>query len=129
MEFVNFLQKIAPDSGLSSAFKESLKILATLLVPLVPHFAEEIGQALGMKEVSHQPWPSFDLGLLAQQKMVVVVQVNGKLRTQLQVEPDISEEEVAKAARLDSRVAGYLEGKEIKKSIYVKGKLVNFVVG
>lgn len=129
MEFVNYLQKVAPQSGLSSSFKEALKTLVILLSPFVPHFSEELGSVLGIEGgVTVHPWPAYDESVLQQQKMTIVVQVNGKLRAQMSVPTDAVEEEIKNQAREQPKVIAHLEGKEIVKAIYVPGRLVNFVV-
>lgn len=129
MELVNFLQKAAPNSGATFVFKEALKTLALLLAPMVPHFAAEIANELGMKgDVSTEGWPDYDEKYLVKKEVTVVVQINGKLRGQIQVASGTGQEEVFAQARGDGKVAAYLADKAIKKSIYVPNKLVNFVV-
>ncbi|MDO8519819.1 MAG: leucine--tRNA ligase [Deltaproteobacteria bacterium] len=125
MELVNHLYRIASASGNTAGFKEALKTMAHLLAPMVPHFASEIASHLGIGEISS--WPEFDEKYLVQKEVTVVVQVNGKLRGQIQVAPGLRQEDVFSLARGDSKVAGYLEGKTVRKSIYVPNKLVNFV--
>ncbi|MBI4412213.1 MAG: leucine--tRNA ligase [Deltaproteobacteria bacterium] len=129
MELVNFLAKIGPQSGLSSSFKEALKTLVILLSPMVPHIAEEMGQALGLSgDVSEGEWPSYDNAVLEKRAITVVVQVNGKVRAQLSVSPESPEDEIKNAARTHDKVHPYLEGKNLVKTVYVPGRLVNFVV-
>ena len=129
MELVNYLQKVAPESGLSSSFKEALKTLVILLSPFVPHFSEELGAALGIEGgVTGHQWPTYDEAALVKKAMTIVVQVNGKLRAQMSVAAETSQEEIKKEAQVQEKVLGYLEGKEIVKTIYVPGRLVNFVV-
>ena len=129
MELVNFLAKIAPQSGLSSSFKGALKTLVILLSPMVPHIAEEMGEALGIEGgVSEQPWPTCNESILEKRAITVVGQVNGKVRAQLSVAPDSPEDQVKNAARSHDKILPCLEGKNVAKTIYVPGRLVNFVV-
>ncbi|MBI2339144.1 MAG: leucine--tRNA ligase [Deltaproteobacteria bacterium] len=129
MELVNYLAKIAPQSGLSASFKQALKTMIVLISPMVPHIAEEMGEVLGIEGgVSEQPWPSYDETVLEKRAITVVVQVNGKVRAQLSVAPDSPEDEIKTAARAHEKIIPYLEGKNVAKTVYVPGRLVNFVV-
>ncbi len=129
MEYVNFLYDIAPRSGLSEKFKDALRSLILLLSPFVPHLAEELWSVMGFKgDVISHPWPDYDPNALIQSVITVVVQVNGKVRAQLQLSPSLSEEASLKAAQADEKVAAHLAGKNVIKTIYVPQKLINFVV-
>ncbi len=108
------------------AFETFVKILA----PFSPHLAEEMWEALGHDHsVFEEPWPKFDPTLVVDDTIEMPVQVNGKLRAALQVAKTISEDEIKTLALADANVAKFLEGKEIKKIIFVPGRLINFVVG
>ena len=74
-------------------------------------------------------WPSFDPRILKEDVVTVVIQINGKLRSQIQIPRDMPEEQVTEKAGADPKVASYFQGKEIRKVIYVPNRLVNFVVG
>ena len=129
MELVNFLTDVAPQSGLSKAFKEALQTLVILLSPFVPHFSEELASILGIEGgMLAQKWPDYDARALIEKGMTIVVQVNGKLRAQLQVGAEAPESEILRLAKEDEKVSSYLAGKELLKSIYVPKKLVNLVV-
>lgn len=129
MEMVNYLQKVAPQSGLSASFKGAVKTLLILLSPFVPHFAEETGEALGIEGgVQNQKWPVYDEAVLTSKEITVVICINGKMRGQILVPSDSLKEQILTQAKNHEKVAGYLQGKEIVNSIYVPGKLVNFVV-
>ena len=113
----------------SNIWQENLKLLIQILAPFAPHMTEELWQQLGGEGSVHvAPWPTFDHQLVTDNLISVVVQVNGKLRGQLEVEVDATEDDIKKLAADDERVARHLEGKRIIKTIYVPGKLVNFVV-
>lgn len=102
--------------------------LLQLLAPFAPHMTEELWSQLGHDGSIHQTtWPAYDEQYLASDTMIIVVQVNGKLRSQLEVASDASKEDILAAARADKKVADYVQS-EPKKSIYVPNKLVNFVV-
>jgi leucyl-tRNA synthetase len=100
-----------------------------ILAPFAPHVAEELWQRLGHAEsITYAAWPAFDEAKLATDLMTLAVQVSGKMRGQIQVAPDASEAAILEAAKADEKVKQFLEGKPIKREIYVKGRLVNLVV-
>jgi leucyl-tRNA synthetase len=100
-----------------------------LLSPLAPHIAEEIWARLGhTKTLAHRPWPDYDPTKLAESMMELPVQVNGKLRDKITVPADADESTILAAAQSAPGVQQWINGKEIKKKLYVPKKLVNFVV-
>ncbi|MBQ6436288.1 leucine--tRNA ligase [bacterium] len=107
------------------------EILLQMLAPLAPHVAEELWADLGHKEsIFTSSWPQFDASLAVEQSVVLPVQVNGKLRAQLEVNTkDLSDKSMilSKAKALE-KVRKYLDGKQVVKEIYVPSKIVNFVV-
>ena len=106
-------------------FEMFIKILS----PFAPHLAEEIWQRLGhTTTITFEPWPAHDEAKLARDVMVIGIQVSGKLRGQIEVALDASEAAILAAAKADDKVQQFLEGKPIKREIYVKGRLVNLVV-
>jgi len=130
MELVNALYQFEPanDEGWL-VLKEALKNLLLLLAPFAPHIAEEMWQKLGQApSISRQPWPGYDEEIAREDEIVIVVQVNGKLRSRLTVPLGTSKEEIEQIALSDQRIQPLLQGKEIRKVIVVPGKLVNIVV-
>ncbi|CAN5912760.1 hypothetical protein BH11MYX2_BH11MYX2_02620 [soil metagenome] len=86
-------------------------------------------QRLGHQEsITYAPWPKFDEAKLTKDVMVIAIQVMGKLRGQISVPLDATEQSILAAAKADEKVVSFLEGKPIKREIYVKGRLVNLVV-
>ncbi|HJV64353.1 MAG TPA: leucine--tRNA ligase [Geomonas sp.] len=131
MELVNaiqaFNQKAAPENV--AVVREAVESVVRLLAPFVPHFAEELWSELGHAETLDQAgWPGYDAEATVDEEITVVVQVNGKLRSKLTVAPDIAEEAAKAAALADEKVQPFLEGKSVKKVVYVPGRLVNIVV-
>jgi leucyl-tRNA synthetase len=104
-------------------------LLLRLLSPFAPHITEELWSQLGNKtSITKAQWPKYDPELAKEDKITIAVQINGKLRDTFEVPAEISEEEVKKLALALEKVQKWLEGKEPKKVIYVKGKLVSIVV-
>lgn len=131
MEAVNSLYKAKEAYGIvkSDAWQQSLEAVVQLMAPFTPHVAEELWNQLGHEDTIHRDhWPSWDEKYLVSDIMKVVVQVNGKVRATIEVSVDSSEEQVLEAVKANEKVATYLSGNSIKKSIYVPGKLVSFVV-
>jgi len=130
MEYTNTLQKAKRTPCYrTEAWDEAVETLLLLLAPSCPHIAEELWDRLGRPYSIHeQPWPAFDPDLAAEEMITLVVQVNGKLRARLEVPADISEEEAKEAAMSDDNVQRHMEGRDVKRLIYVPGRLVNVVM-
>jgi leucyl-tRNA synthetase len=131
MELLNVLQgaKLAsPQSG--AVMKETLDLLVQMLAPFVPHISEELWQQLGhATSLADTPWPAYDPAATVDEELLIVVQVNGKLRSRLSVAVGIDEETVKAQALADDKVKVFTDGQQIRKVIYVPGKLVNIVAG
>jgi leucyl-tRNA synthetase len=109
--------------------RHAMESLTLLLSPIVPHFTEELWQALGnTASVLLEQWPSYLDEAFEKDELVIVVQVNGKLRNKFFVATDASQETIKERALADERVQKFTDGKKIRKVIYVKDKLVNIVV-
>ena len=101
-----------------------------VLAPFAPHHAEEMWAELGEEySVHEQAWPPYEEALIRAEEITLIVQVNGKLRDRIEAPADISEEAAKVLALESARVRPHLEGKELRKSVYVPGRLVNLVVG
>jgi leucyl-tRNA synthetase len=100
-----------------------------LLCPYAPHLAEELWERMGKEpSVSRQPWPAWDENLAADTEIEVVVQINGKVRSKIQMAAGTEPEELKKAALSAPRIEELTEGKDVVKIITVPDKLVNIVV-
>lgn len=130
MECVNDLYRLkAEDNYTASEWSWALETLQQLLAPFAPHITEELWLALKQGGSVHSSrWPEYDPALLVENTATIVVQVSGKLRATIEVAADTDEQAVLAAAKVEPKIAGYLEGQTIRKTIYVAGKLVNFVV-
>jgi leucyl-tRNA synthetase len=129
MTMVNdlFKQK-AENLKKNDAWKQALEALVACVAPFAPHIADELWQQLGHEtSVQVDSWPVFNEEYIVTDTVTIAVQVNGKLRGEVQVAAGASEDDVVAAAKANEKVANYLTG-DIKKQIYVPGKLVNFVV-
>lgn len=108
---------------------EAARTITRLLCPLAPHLAEELWETLGGEGlIINQRWPEYNPALLRSDTLTIGVQVNGKLRGDVTVSADAAKEEILAAAKAVENVRKYLEGAEIKKEVYVPGKIVSFVV-
>lgn len=103
--------------------------LVGIVSPFAPHICEELWNKLGHKEsIFLSQWPKYDPDFVKDEEIDLVIQVNGKLRDSLRVSADISEGEAKKVSMESEKLKKYISGKEIRKVIFVKGKLINFVV-
>jgi len=124
MELVNDLSKDA--SGRDARFAAETAV--SLIQPYAPHVAEELWGVLGRERLWEQPWPVADPALLVRDEVEIVVQVNGKVRDRLTVAATIEDEELLALALASERVQAYVDGKELRKTIVVPGKLVSLVL-
>jgi len=134
MELLNFLQdtlkKVSiEDLVTKKVLKEVFEKMLLLLSPICPHITEELWREIGKKSfISLETFPSWDPSLIEEETFTLVIQVNGKVRAQVEVSASILEKEAIEIAKQQPKVQKYLEGKKIKRVIYVPKKLVNFVV-
>jgi len=133
MELVNMmyqLQESPPsDDRYWPVMKEGVEAMVLLLSPIVPHVAEELWRGLGHEEsIVNAPWPRWREEALEADEMLIVVQVNGKLRSRVTVSARAGREEMERAALQDERVQDFIAGKDIRKVVVVPGKLVNIVL-
>jgi len=129
MTLMNVLEKAATASEQDRALlQEGLETVALLLAPITPHISHELWQQLGKQgAIIDAQWPQVDESALVQDSLTLVVQVNGKLRGQIEVPAAATREQVEAAARSNENVLRFTEGLTIRKVIVVPGKLVNIV--
>ncbi len=140
MELVNAMYSVDFDSdgadpGIDSRARMGevllfcLENVVLLLSPIIPHCCEELWSILGHEpSIVDRPWPGFEEDALKGDEILIVVQVNGKLRSKFFADPSVSDESIRETALADEQVERYTRGKKIKKVIVVKKKLVNIVV-
>ncbi len=135
MELVNALYEFAAASmdTLSQAeraglLREAVETLILLLAPFAPHLAEEFWARLGHRSsVFTRPWPAADPAALAREEVLIVVQVDGKVRSRLSVEAGAGEEQIRNQALTDQRVRSWLQARQVDRVVVVPGRLVNIV--
>ena len=107
----------------------SYKLLVIMLAPFAPFITEELWEQLGNKDSIHeQKWPKYDLKKIKEKTFELVVQVNGKVRDTIEAEVGIEEKEAQKIALQSEKIQKFLEDKQVKKTIYIKDKILNIVV-
>ena len=125
MEFIGEVtsMKQAPD-------KETVETFLILIAPFAPHFAEELWQSTGRPpSIFFQRWPVWDEAYTTFDTVTVAVQINGKLRGTIEVRAEAPEESVLEAATKDPAITRFLDGRQIRKKVYVKNRILNLVVG
>jgi len=133
MELVNEISSqrdaLSPEEGDRAALSSAWSTALLGLYPMTPHICEELWSRMGHStHLAQEGWPEYDPEALKQEEVLIVVQVNGKLRGRISVAPDAEEETIKEAALDQENVRRHLEGREIKKVVVVPGKLVNVVL-
>jgi leucyl-tRNA synthetase len=124
MELVNEIQRHPDDP----AARFAIETVVSLIQPYAPHVAEELWGVLGEGRLWERAWPVADPALLVEDEVEIVVQVNGKVRDRICVAASIGDEELLALALASERVRAHVEGKELRKTIVISGKLVSLVV-
>ncbi|MBU0529830.1 leucine--tRNA ligase, partial [bacterium] len=109
--------------------KNEVEILIKILSPFAPHISEELWQYLGhTNTIAYQGWPKYEEKYLIKKTIVIPIQINGKVRDKIDVDPELDKEKILSIAKESKNTLKYLENKEVVKEIYVPGKIINFVV-
>jgi leucyl-tRNA synthetase len=129
MTGVNDLYKLKADGfGKHDSWRQALENLVACAAPFAPHIADELWHQLGHSTSVHiDSWPKHDEQYLTSDVMTIAVQVNGKVRAQLEVPADSTEEAIISTAKADEKVQAHLAGKDIVKNVYVPGRILNIV--
>ena len=133
MELVNVLSSSVAEGNRQDVeppvIREAISVLLILLSPMVPHFSAEMWQIIGNNDsVEEQHWPQVDKEAVKEDLITIVIQVNGKVRSRLQVASDITEESLVQLAHGDENTNKFIADKPIKKTIVIQKKLVNIVI-
>jgi len=131
MELVNEIASFEPSTDEDwASLRFSLESTLLLLSPFAPHLTEELWEALGNKpSIFEERWPEWDEKIAKEERIELVIQVNGKLRSKLLIPIGIDDDEIRAMALQEAKIKDIIDGKTIRKVIIVKGKLVNIVVG
>ena len=130
MEYTNYLSKIKKQGSISNSdWQDACKRLLIHLSPICPHITEEIWLILGNKSSIHlQNNPTFEEKLIEKDTFTLIVQINGKLRDQIEMKKGLSEQDIKNSVLNSEKVLKYISNKEIVKEIYVQDKLYNLVI-
>lgn len=133
MEMVNemylYIQEIKPEEQNKQVVKDAQHTLIMLLAPFAPHLAEELWHKIGYNDsIFNSKWPSYDDKKTRKKTIPLVIQINGKVRANIEMELDASEQQVMAKVLSNEKVQKYTNSKQIVKKIFVKNKLVNLVI-
>jgi len=136
MEYINGIQLVVSEKSTNGEGKKLLfEVIANLdlmIAPFAPHLAEEVWVERLNKpfSVHKTAWPSYDEKFISSDQATMIVQVNGKLRGQLLIDSQDAQnqDKVSEIAKREAKIAKWLEGKNIKKTVFIAGKLINFVI-
>lgn len=132
MELFNALSSAISDKNSKTVepetVKEAITTLLLLLSPMVPHFSSEMWSTIYDSTIDEKSWPTYDENAAKEDLLTIVVQVNGKVRSRLEVDADIADVDLKAIALADEKVLKFIDNKPVKKTIVVKKKLVNIVV-
>ncbi len=124
-QMMTFLNEVSKNGKIN---KKEYQILLHLLNPVAPHITEELWETVGYEKTMHEmPWPSYDENSLVGDTIEIAVQINGKVRTVINVPTEASKEETEKIAMADEKIKEAITGKDVKKVIVVPKKIVNIV--
>ncbi len=130
MELVNGISAFQGKTSAPEVVREAVETVIRLLSPFVPHICAELWQTLGHADsLEARGWPVWDENALLADTLLIVVQVNGKVRGKVSVPADADDEAVKTTALADANVLRFIEDKPVRKVIVVPGRLVNVVVG
>ncbi len=123
------LNDLQSDDDGKKILREALEAILKLMSPFTPHFTEELWEITGHKtRLLDSEWPKYNEKYLVADSFTLVVQINGKVRARMEMDRGMEEEEIKKIVLSDNKVKQWIEGKEIKKFIYVKEKIVSIFV-
>lgn len=125
-EMMIFVNEISREKEFSKSVMEKF---VKLMAPFAPHISEELWSKLGHSNtIVYEKWPEYDINKLKKNVVTIVGQINGKVRTKLEIEADRNDDEVIRIFKDDEKIKKYIDGKEIVKEIVIKNKLVNIVI-
>jgi leucyl-tRNA synthetase len=124
-EMYSHITKLVNKNYKQETLRENYQKILISMQPVLPHFSNE---CLELMDIKNFKWPDYDEKLIKEDKINLVIQINGKKRGLIPLDPDKSEEEILDIARKDNQIVKYLQENQIKKSIYIKNKLLNIII-
>ena len=124
-EIYSFLTKKIEKNYTKQTIIENYEKILIAIMPVIPHFSNECLEIIKTKNFE---WPSYDISLLKDDNIIIVIQINGKKRGLIETGRDVSEKEVLDKVMSDLNISKYLENKEIKKKIFIQNKLINIII-
>ena len=124
-EIHSFLSKQMNRSYKKETIKNNYEKILISMIPVIPHFSSECLKLIDAKNIK---WPTYDISSLKEDKINIVIQINGKKRALLETKPNLPEEDIFKLTQNNETLSKYLEGKKIKKKIYIKDRLMNILL-
>ena len=121
----SFLNKQIEKAYTKTTLIENYQKILIAMTPILPHFANE---CLSLIKAKNFRWPQYDVSMLKEEAVKIVIQINGKKRGLVQSKPNINEEKLFEIIRNDEKIMKYLIQKNIKKKIYIKDKLLNIII-
>ena len=121
----SFLNKQIEKAYTKRTLIENYKKILITMTPILPHFANE---CLNIIKAKNFKWPKYDISMLTEDNINIVIQINGKKRGLIQTIPNITEEKLLEIIKNDEKIMKYFDQKKIKKKIYVKDKLLNIII-
>jgi leucyl-tRNA synthetase len=124
MEFLNFACTNKEKIG-----KDVIERMVLLLAPLAPHISEELWRGLGYENSVHeQKWPQFDPNMIKDEKINLIIQINGKVRDKIEIDVDASENEIKELALNQDKIKNWIKDGKVKKVIFIPNQVINFVI-
>ncbi len=124
MEYTNYIQR--QDKKFQ---QEDIEKLLMILAPFAPHISEELWEKLGHKEsILKEKWPEYNPELIEEESFTLIIQINGRVRDQVNAQKGISEKGAKELTLKSPKIQKWLKDKEVKKTIFVKNRLINFVI-
>ena len=124
-EMYSFLNKQIEKAYTKNTLVENYQKILIVMTPVLPHFANE---CLSILEAKNVKWPAYDVSMLKEETINIVIQINGKKRGLVQTKPNINEEKLFEIMKNDEKIMKYFDRKKIKKKIYIRDKLLNIII-
>ena len=124
-EMYSFFNKQIEKTYTKNTIVENYQKILIAMTPILPHFANE---CLSILEIKNFKWPEYDISMLKEENVNIVIQINGKKRGVIQTKPNITEEKLFEIINNDVKIMKHLDQKNIKKKIYIKDKLLNIII-